>query len=123
MRRRIVALAIALAGVITASVPMTANAAVYVEDVGGNVDEYADIPALPISGNVHIEYTVGIVTAASGDGTVVYSTDGVCPAYDYIAYRPYPVAVGDVVQSLFIYSADDAGIWEDAILWRIDITE
>lgn len=122
MKTRIVALTLALAGAVTMAVPVTAQAAVYVEDVGGNVSEYGDVPPLPISGNVHIEYCVGVVTGASGDGTIIYSTDGADMMYDYIAYRPYAVAVGDVIQSMFIYNADDNGYWEDDIIWRVDIT-
>lgn len=102
------------------SAPITANAAVYVTDGTGDVQEYYDVPALPVSGNVHCEYIMGIVTAPNGDGAVLYSTDDMG---GYIAYRPYPVAVGDVIQTFLMYAADESGEWEDNILWRIDITE
>lgn len=102
------------------SAPITANAAVYVTDGTGDVQEYYDVPALPVSGNVHCEYIMGMVTAPNGDGTVLYSTDNMG---GYIAYRPYPVHVGDAVQTFLLYRADESGEWEDDIVWRIDITE
>lgn len=104
------------------SAPITAHAAVYVEDVNGDVQEYDTVPSLPMPECAHLEYAVGVVTSASGDGVIVYSTDGVDVAYNYIAYRPIPVAVGDVVQSVFVYRADADGDWSDDMVWRIDIT-
>lgn len=102
------------------SAPLTAQAAVYVTDSTGDVQEYSDVPALPVSGNVHTEYIVGTVTSHMGDGAVLYSTDN---GYGYIAYRPYPVHVGDVVQTFLMYAADESGEWEDEVVWRIDITK
>lgn len=116
MRRKLLAAILAFA---IASTPMTAQAAVYVEDESGTVNEYADVPALPLPGNVHVEYVVGIVTDADGCGQTVYSTDGV---KGYIKYAPYDTAVGDVIQSMFFYRADQYGEWEDDIFYRIDIT-
>lgn len=112
-----------LALLVMLAMPMTANAAVYVEDEAGNVEEYSDIPALSINGNVHLEYAVGVVTSDTGDGVIVYSTDGVDTEYNRIAYRPIPVTVGDVIQSIFVYRTDTEGNWDDGIIWRIDITK
>lgn len=103
--------------------PMTANAAVYVEDTNGNVEEYDEVPALSLNGNVRVEYCVGLVTTEFGDGQVVYSTDGIVPPYVYINYRPIQTEVGDVIQTLFYYSVDENGNCEDEISYRIDITK
>lgn len=98
-----------------ASAPMTAHAAVYVEDVHGSVQEYDTVPELPMPESAHVEYAMGVVTSDNGDGVIIHSTDGVTAPYTYIAYRPIPVAVGDVVQTMFVYHGED-------MLWRIDIT-
>jgi hypothetical protein len=104
-----------------ASPAITARAAVYVEDVSGNVQEYDSVPALTMFGNIHVEYAVGIVTDSDGRGAVIYSTDGITP-YSYINYAPIPCQTGDVVQSFFYYAADSDGEWEDNIIYRVDIT-
>lgn len=106
-----------------ASPAITANAAVYVEDVSGNVQEYDSVPALNLSGNIHVEYCVGVVTDSDGCGAILYSTDGIVQPYNYINYAPLPCQTGDVVQTFLYYSADSDGNWEDDILWRVDITQ
>lgn len=103
--------------------PMTANAAVYVEDTNGNVNEYDGVPALSLNGNVRVEYCVGIVTTESGDGQILYSTDGIVPPYVYINYAPIQTEVGDVIQTLFYYGVDEYGNCEDNIIYRVDITK
>ena len=106
-----------------ASPAITAHAAVYVEDVSGNVNEYDSVPALTMSGNVHVEYCVGVVTDADGCGQIVYSTDKIVQPYNYIKYALIPCQTGDVVQTFLYYSADSDGNWEDDIIWRVDITQ
>lgn len=120
MKKKLLSMTLAMAMVFT---PMTANAAVYVEDETGNVNEYYDVPALLLNGNVHIEYCVGIVTTENGDGEIVYSTDGVIPPYTYINYRPIDTEIGDVIQTMLYYSTDENGNYEDEIIWRVDITK
>lgn len=116
MRHRLFATVLALA---IAGAPMTAQAAVYVEDESGTINEYTDVPALPLAGNVHVEYAVGVVTDSDGCGQTLYSTDGL---EGYIKYGPWECHEGDVIQSLFYYRADQYGEWEDDIFYRIDIT-
>lgn len=112
-KRKLLTMALAL---VLCLMPMTANAAVYVEDTNGNVEEYDEVPALSLNGDVHVEYCVGIVTTEVGDGQVVYSTDGIVPPYVYINYAPIQTETGDVIQTLFYYSGNE-------IIYRVDITK
>lgn len=105
-----------------ASPAITAHAAVYVEDVSGNVNEYDSVPALSLTGNIHVEYAVGVVTDSDGCGAILYSTDGITAPYCYINYAPIATTTGEMVQTFFYYAADDCGEWEDNIIYRVDIT-